>query len=170
MCSIACMHPITKITHLLSFPAASLAQCLRAVWGAVSQAAVLILPQIKLNSQLLHCAFKLTYETYYYLWIPESVGRGVGQGHRTTALGKGVSLSEDISRKEGRVAGASDWLGWSWVSAGLTLSGYFKRCPGKSKVAKCEHPDQELLSCKRPRQQLRKTKLFSPKVVFLVKM
>ena len=39
---------ITEITRLLPFPAASLAQRLRAVGGAVSQAAVLILPQIKL--------------------------------------------------------------------------------------------------------------------------
>ena len=43
---------ITEITRLLPFPAASLAQRLRAVGGAVSQAAVLILPQIKLNLQL----------------------------------------------------------------------------------------------------------------------
>ena len=53
-----CMYaPITKITYMLSFPAASLEQCLNAIGGAVSQAAVLILPQIKLNSQLLHCGF-----------------------------------------------------------------------------------------------------------------
>ena len=35
----------------------SLGQFLRAIWGAVSLAAVLILPQIKLYSQLSHCAF-----------------------------------------------------------------------------------------------------------------
>ena len=51
---------ITEITRLLPFPAASLAQRLRAVGDAVSQAAVLILPQIKLNSRLLHCAFFLS--------------------------------------------------------------------------------------------------------------
>ena len=59
--ALDCMHAaITEITRLLPVPAASLAQRLRAVGGAVSQAAVLILPQIKLNSQLLHCAFFLS--------------------------------------------------------------------------------------------------------------
>ena len=159
---------ITEITRLLPFPAASLAQRLRAVGDAVSQAAVLILPQIKLNSRLLHCAFFLSWHMRRIITYG-SQNQGGGAGTQDSSPGEG-RFSEDISRREGRAAGASDWLGWSWLSAGLTLSGYFKRCPGKSKVAKCEHPDQELLSCRRPRQQLRKTKLFSPKVVFLVKM
>ena len=56
-----CMHsPFTKITYILTFPPASLEQFLRAIWDAVSQAAVLILPQIKLNSQLSRCAFFLS--------------------------------------------------------------------------------------------------------------
>ena len=44
--------PFTKITYIRSFPPASLEQFLRAVWGAVSWAAVLIWPQIKFNPQL----------------------------------------------------------------------------------------------------------------------
>ena len=36
-------------------PTATLEQSLRAIWDAASQAAVLILPQIKLNSQLSSC-------------------------------------------------------------------------------------------------------------------
>ena len=43
--------PFMEITHILTFPFYSLQQFLRAIWGAVSQAKVLILPQIKLNSQ-----------------------------------------------------------------------------------------------------------------------
>ena len=39
-------------------PATSLEQFLKAIWCAVSQSAVLILPQINLNSQLSRCAFK----------------------------------------------------------------------------------------------------------------
>ena len=42
--------------HILTFPSAFLEQFLGAIWNAVSQAAVLILPQIKLNSQLSCCA------------------------------------------------------------------------------------------------------------------
>ena len=52
--------PFTKITYILSFPPTSLEQFLRAIWGAVSQAAVLIFPQIKFTSQLSHCAFFLS--------------------------------------------------------------------------------------------------------------
>ena len=44
--------PFTKITCLLTFSPASLEQFLRAIWDAISWAIVLILPQIKLNSQL----------------------------------------------------------------------------------------------------------------------
>ena len=51
--------PFTKITYILSFPSTSLEQSLRAIGGAVSWAAVLILPQIKLNLQLLCCAIVL---------------------------------------------------------------------------------------------------------------
>ena len=40
----------------MTFPPASLEQFLRATWDAVSQAAVLIWPQIKFNSQLTCCA------------------------------------------------------------------------------------------------------------------
>ena len=49
-----CMYsPFTKITYILTFPPTSLEQFLR----ALSQASVLILPQIKLNLQLSHSAF-----------------------------------------------------------------------------------------------------------------
>ena len=47
-----------------SLPAASLEQFLRAIWGTVSQTAALILPPIKLNSQLSHCAFKSILNSY----------------------------------------------------------------------------------------------------------
>ena len=48
-----CMYsPFTKITHILTFSPASLEQFLRAISDAVSWAAVLILPQIKLNLHL----------------------------------------------------------------------------------------------------------------------
>ena len=47
---VDCMDfPFTKITYILSLPLTSLEQFLRAIIGAVSQAAVLILPQLKLN-------------------------------------------------------------------------------------------------------------------------
>ena len=49
--------PFCKITNILAFHPTSLGQFLRALWGAVSLAVVLILPQIKLYSQLSHCAF-----------------------------------------------------------------------------------------------------------------
>ena len=54
-----CMYsPFTKITYILTSPRpASLEQFLRALRNAVSRAAVLILPQIKLNSQHSCCAF-----------------------------------------------------------------------------------------------------------------
>ena len=45
----------TKITYILTFPPTSSERFLRAIWNAVSQAIVLILPQIKLNSQLSRC-------------------------------------------------------------------------------------------------------------------
>ena len=55
---VDCMDfPFTKITYILSLPLTSLEQFLRAIIGAVSQAAVLILPQWKLNSQLSCCTF-----------------------------------------------------------------------------------------------------------------
>ena len=43
-----------NLIHWL-FPTAALEQSLRAIWVAASRAAVLILPQIKLNSQLSSC-------------------------------------------------------------------------------------------------------------------
>ena len=60
-CVLGCMYsPFTKITYILIFLPASLEQFLRAIWDAVSWAAVLILPQIKLNSLLSCCAFFLS--------------------------------------------------------------------------------------------------------------
>ena len=49
--------PFTKITYILTSLLNSLEQFLRAIWNVVSWAAFLILPQMKLNSQLSHCAF-----------------------------------------------------------------------------------------------------------------
>ena len=51
--------PFIKIVYILPFPSSptSLGQFLGAIWDAVSQAAVLIFPQVKLNSQLSCCAF-----------------------------------------------------------------------------------------------------------------
>ena len=49
--------PFAKITYILSLHSASLEQFLRAVWDAVSQAAILILSQIKFNSEFSSCPF-----------------------------------------------------------------------------------------------------------------
>ena len=49
--------PVTKITYILTFAPPYLEQFLRSIWGAIFQSTVLILPQIKLNSQLSCCAF-----------------------------------------------------------------------------------------------------------------
>ena len=57
MCLIVCILPSPKSHIYWPSPPTSLEQFLRAIRNAVSQAAVLILPQIKLNSQLSHCAF-----------------------------------------------------------------------------------------------------------------
>ena len=56
--------PFTKITYILTFPATSMDQFLWAIWNPVSQAAVLILLQIKLDSQLSRCAFFLV-QSYF---------------------------------------------------------------------------------------------------------
>ena len=63
MCLIVCTPPSPKSRIYWPFPIASLEQFLRAIWGAVSQAVVLILPQIKLNSQLSHYAFAFKVDT-----------------------------------------------------------------------------------------------------------
>ena len=57
VCLIACDPPSLKSHITLTYPPASLEQLLRALWNAVSWAIVLILPQIKLDSQFSHCAF-----------------------------------------------------------------------------------------------------------------
>lgn len=52
------MHsPFATITYALTFPPTSLEQFLRDVLNAVSQAIVLFIPQMKLNSQLSCCRF-----------------------------------------------------------------------------------------------------------------
>ena len=57
------MHsPCTKIRYVLTFTSSSLEQFLRAIWGAVSWAIVLTLPQIRLNSQLSQCVFFLSWQ------------------------------------------------------------------------------------------------------------
>ena len=66
-----------NLIYCLSLTAA-LEQSLRAIWDAASQAAVLILPQIKLNSQLSSCTsflvdrlevFCLTYRNFHFYLI-----------------------------------------------------------------------------------------------------
>ena len=52
-------HPFTKITCILTLPLASLEQFLRAIWGAVSWAAVLLLPKIQQLSAPTLCTFVL---------------------------------------------------------------------------------------------------------------
>ena len=49
--------PFTNVTYILTFPTTSLEQFLRTTWNAISQSIVLILPQIKFNSQLSCFAF-----------------------------------------------------------------------------------------------------------------
>ena len=69
MCLIVCTPPSPKShAHWPSVPA-SLEQFLTAIWDAVSQAIVLILPQIKVNSQVSHCAFFFSQQ----LWIPSNL-------------------------------------------------------------------------------------------------
>ena len=51
----------SKSTHILTFLLSSLEWFFRAIWNAASQAIVFILPQIKLNSQLLGCAYFLSW-------------------------------------------------------------------------------------------------------------
>lgn len=46
--------PPSPKSYLLTFPTTSLEKSLRAIWGAVSQAAVFILSQIKLKSHVVH--------------------------------------------------------------------------------------------------------------------
>ena len=52
--------PFTK-TLYIDLPSLPFWSSLRAIWGAASQAAVLILPQIKLNSQLSSCTSVLSH-------------------------------------------------------------------------------------------------------------
>ena len=59
------MSPFTKTTYILTFPPTSSDQFLRAIWGAIFQAIALILPQIKLDSQLSHCAVFLSQHTAF---------------------------------------------------------------------------------------------------------
>ena len=54
---ISCILPSLKSHIYWPSPFPLLEQFLRAIWGAVSWAAVLILPQMKLNLQLSCCAF-----------------------------------------------------------------------------------------------------------------
>ena len=48
--------PFAKVLCVDLPPSASLEQSFRVIWGIASLASVLILPQIKLNSQLSNCA------------------------------------------------------------------------------------------------------------------
>ena len=76
--------PPSPKSYVLTFPTASWEQSLRALRGAVSRAAALILPQIKLNSQLSSCAsFSIDTRLHHLkLWSP---------GHRSRSFW--VSLS-----------------------------------------------------------------------------
>ena len=47
---------LQKLLNILAFPLTSSEQFLSTIWNTVSQAAVLILPQIKPDLQLSHCA------------------------------------------------------------------------------------------------------------------
>ena len=49
--------PLTEIMYNTEQPPYLFGAVSRAIWDAVSQAIILILPQIKLNSQLSRCAF-----------------------------------------------------------------------------------------------------------------
>ena len=60
--------PFTKITYILSVPTTSLERFLRAIWGAVSWTAILILPQTNLNSQPSHCTY--FFSRQYHVWWP----------------------------------------------------------------------------------------------------
>ena len=65
-CLVAWTSPFTKIAYILTLPPTPLERYFRAIWNAVSQAAVLILPQIKLTSQLLGCAYVSSWQTYIF--------------------------------------------------------------------------------------------------------
>ena len=65
--------PFTKITSVLTFPTISVEQFLRVIWGAVSQAIVLILIPMKLNSECSHCAFFKVSSFFHYVGILASV-------------------------------------------------------------------------------------------------
>ena len=71
MALIARILPSPKSHIYWPFPPASLEQFLIAIWGAVSQIAILILAQIKLNSQLSHCTFlsqQIVWAVYVF-WV-----------------------------------------------------------------------------------------------------
>ena len=60
LCAWWQLTPFTRITHTPTSPLISWEQFHGAIWEAVSQALVLILPPIKLYSQLSHCAFSFS--------------------------------------------------------------------------------------------------------------
>ena len=61
--------PIAKAIYILTSPATSSKQFLRAIWEAVPQAIVLSKPQTKLNSQLSRCTFFFSSQQF---WQPQS--------------------------------------------------------------------------------------------------
>ena len=71
------LHP--NLIYWLS-PTAALEQSLGAVWDAASQAAVLIFPQIKLNSQLPSCTSFFSWQ-YHNFFIHSSVNGHLGCFH-----------------------------------------------------------------------------------------
>ena len=69
-----CMYPpFTKITYILTFPASSSDQFLRVIWDAVPWALVLILSQIKPNSQW-GCEFFVL--CFFFLFLVNKVKAG----------------------------------------------------------------------------------------------
>ena len=67
--------PLHQNHIYLPSPSASLEQFLRAIRGAASRAAVLILPERKLKSQLSHCAFFFFLSTIWWQSLFEENGR-----------------------------------------------------------------------------------------------
>ena len=98
------LHP--NLIYWLS-PTAALEQSLRAVWDAASRAAVLILPQIKLNSQLPSCTSFFSWQ-YHNFFIHSSVDGYLGCFHvlaivNSAAANIGVHVSVSILVSSGYI-------------------------------------------------------------------
>ena len=89
-------------------PPASLDQFLRAIWGAVSWAIVLILPQINLNLQLSHYAFFLSQQAPppHHLQKEEKMGTELIISHGCKTKSSWKSL---LTRVQGASVLKSTW-------------------------------------------------------------